>query len=218
VETRFAHLFLKLADKMGRPGRDGITIPVVLSRQDLADLTGTTIETCIRIMSRWHKEGTLRTEKKGSSSSTVRRSRSWRRPDDVRSSASGRRPPAHAPRRPGDPAFRALLRGLGAGERLRAPLPRRPASLRQPDGVAGGAPGLHDPDGAERVPRILSVSAQMTKCDMCYHRTSAGKRPMCVTSPRLQRRGDELVATAVEEGGPVDLSRVARPGCGRERA
>jgi CRP-like cAMP-binding protein len=65
VETRFARLFLKLADKTGRPGQDGITIPIALSRQDLADLTGTTIETCIRIMSRWHKEGTLRTEKEG---------------------------------------------------------------------------------------------------------------------------------------------------------
>ena len=31
------------------------------------------------------------------------------------------------------------------------------------------------------VPRILSLSAQMTKCDMCYDRTSAGKRPMCAT-------------------------------------
>jgi len=50
---------------MGRPAADGITIPVALSRQDLADLTGTTIETCIRIMSRWQKEGTLRTEKDG---------------------------------------------------------------------------------------------------------------------------------------------------------
>ncbi|MFI5183467.1 MAG: Crp/Fnr family transcriptional regulator [Vicinamibacteria bacterium] len=65
VETRFAHLFLKLAEKMGRPGHDGTFIPMVLSRQDLADLTGTTIETCIRIMSRWGKEGTLRTEKDG---------------------------------------------------------------------------------------------------------------------------------------------------------
>ena len=65
VETRFAHLFLKLADKMGRPAADGVMIPVALSRQDLADLTGTTIETCIRIMSRWHKEGTVRTEKEG---------------------------------------------------------------------------------------------------------------------------------------------------------
>ena len=65
VETRFAHLFLKLADKMGRAGRDGTFIPMALSRQDLADLTGTTIETCIRIMSRWGKEGVVRTEKDG---------------------------------------------------------------------------------------------------------------------------------------------------------
>jgi len=65
VETRFAHLFLKLADRVGRPGPDGTFIPMVLSRQDLADLTGTTIETCIRIMSRWGKEGTVRTEKEG---------------------------------------------------------------------------------------------------------------------------------------------------------
>jgi CRP-like cAMP-binding protein len=65
VETRFAYLFLKLATRMGRPGPDGIFIPMALSRQDLADLAGTTIETCIRIMSRWGKDGTLRTEKDG---------------------------------------------------------------------------------------------------------------------------------------------------------
>jgi CRP/FNR family transcriptional regulator len=65
VETRFAHLFLKLADKMGRPSPDGTYIPMALSRQDLADLTGTTVETCIRIMSRWGKEGIVRTEKEG---------------------------------------------------------------------------------------------------------------------------------------------------------
>jgi CRP-like cAMP-binding protein len=65
VETRFAHLFLKLADKMGKPGADGVFIPMVLSRQDLADLTGTTVETCIRLMSRWGKEDVIRTEKDG---------------------------------------------------------------------------------------------------------------------------------------------------------
>jgi CRP/FNR family transcriptional regulator len=65
VETRFAHLFLKLADKMGRPGPEGTVIPMALGRQDLADLTGTTIETCIRVMSRWGKEGMVRTEKDG---------------------------------------------------------------------------------------------------------------------------------------------------------
>ena len=65
VETRFAHLFLKLADKMGRPGPNGTFIPMALSRQDLADLTGTTIETCIRIMSRWGKQGVVTTEREG---------------------------------------------------------------------------------------------------------------------------------------------------------
>jgi len=67
VETRFARLFLKLADQVGRPdpARGGVFIAMHLSRQELADLTGTTIETAIRIMSRWGKEGVLLTEKDG---------------------------------------------------------------------------------------------------------------------------------------------------------
>ncbi|HET7295159.1 MAG TPA: Crp/Fnr family transcriptional regulator [Vicinamibacteria bacterium] len=65
VETRFAHLFLKLAERLGRAQGDGTFIPMALSRQDLADLTGTTIETCIRVMSRWGKEGVVETEKDG---------------------------------------------------------------------------------------------------------------------------------------------------------
>jgi CRP/FNR family transcriptional regulator len=65
VETRFAHLFLKLADRVGRPREGAVFIPMVLSRQELADLTGTTIETCIRLMSRWGKEGVIQTEKDG---------------------------------------------------------------------------------------------------------------------------------------------------------
>jgi CRP/FNR family transcriptional regulator len=36
-----------------------------LTRQELADLTGTTVETCIRIMSRWGKEGVVSTERDG---------------------------------------------------------------------------------------------------------------------------------------------------------
>ena len=40
-------------------------VPMPLSRQELADMTGTTIETCIRVMSRWDKEDTVRTEKDG---------------------------------------------------------------------------------------------------------------------------------------------------------
>ncbi len=50
---------------MGRPDAEGVFIPMSLSRQDLADLTGTTIETCIRIMSRWGKQRVVATEKDG---------------------------------------------------------------------------------------------------------------------------------------------------------
>lgn len=65
VEPRVARLFLKLARDIGRQEPDGIFIPLALSRQELADMTGTTIETCIRIMSRWGKQDTVRTAKDG---------------------------------------------------------------------------------------------------------------------------------------------------------
>jgi CRP/FNR family transcriptional regulator len=65
VEPRFARLFLKMADESGQRRAGGTLIPVQLSRQDLADLTGTTIETAIRIMSRWNKANVVRTERDG---------------------------------------------------------------------------------------------------------------------------------------------------------
>ncbi|MDQ3168928.1 MAG: Crp/Fnr family transcriptional regulator [Acidobacteriota bacterium] len=65
IEPRFARLFLKLAAEMGREERGGTFVPLVLSRQELADMTGTTIETAIRIMSRWGKQDIVRTEKDG---------------------------------------------------------------------------------------------------------------------------------------------------------
>ncbi len=65
VEARFARLFLKLCDQIGRAERGGTFVPMALARQELADLTGTTIETAIRIMSRWQKDDVLHTEKDG---------------------------------------------------------------------------------------------------------------------------------------------------------
>jgi len=65
IEPRFARLFVKLASEMGRAERGGTFIALSLSRQELADMTGTTIETCIRIMSRWNKDDVVRTEKDG---------------------------------------------------------------------------------------------------------------------------------------------------------
>lgn len=65
IEPRLARLLLKLGAEMGRAERGGLFIPLTLSRQELADMTGTTIETCIRIMSRWGKEQVVLTEKDG---------------------------------------------------------------------------------------------------------------------------------------------------------
>jgi len=65
VEARLARFFVKLADDMGQKRTDGTFIPLVLSRQEIADMIGTTIETSIRIMSRWGKDGVVRTEKDG---------------------------------------------------------------------------------------------------------------------------------------------------------
>jgi CRP-like cAMP-binding protein len=65
IEPRFARLFLKLSGEMGRQERGGTFIPLALSRQELADMTGTTIETAIRIMSRWGKQEVVTTEKDG---------------------------------------------------------------------------------------------------------------------------------------------------------
>lgn len=65
VETRFASLFLSLAEKMGVPAEGGWFIPLPLSRQELADLTATTLETAIRVMSRWGREGVVTTRRDG---------------------------------------------------------------------------------------------------------------------------------------------------------
>ncbi len=66
VEYRAARLFRTLSQRIGqaRPA-GGVFIPLALSRQDIADLAGTTIETAIRVMSRWQKEGIVETDKQG---------------------------------------------------------------------------------------------------------------------------------------------------------
>ena len=65
VEERLARVLLKLASDRGSLESGGTWIPLHLSRQELADLTGTTIETCIRIMSRWAKSGIVETRSDG---------------------------------------------------------------------------------------------------------------------------------------------------------
>jgi CRP-like cAMP-binding protein len=66
VERRLAHILLRLADRAGRaePG-GGVLITIPLSRQDLADMAGTTLETAIRTMSRLRDQGMVETQRGG---------------------------------------------------------------------------------------------------------------------------------------------------------
>lgn len=57
VEARLAATLLRLAEREGTRGPHGLTLPFHLTRQSLADMTGTTVETAIRVVSRWLKEG-----------------------------------------------------------------------------------------------------------------------------------------------------------------
>lgn len=61
VEARLAAALLKLAEREGTRGKagEGVTLPFHLTRQSLADMTGTTVETTIRILSRWLRDGLL---------------------------------------------------------------------------------------------------------------------------------------------------------------
>lgn len=65
VESRAARLFITLAERLGKQGQQETFIPLGLSRQELADLLGTTLETTIRLMSRWQKENVVLTSKDG---------------------------------------------------------------------------------------------------------------------------------------------------------
>jgi CRP-like cAMP-binding protein len=57
VERRIARALLRLVPQMGRTVAEGVVIDLRLSRQDLADLTGTTLYTVSRTLSHWEKQG-----------------------------------------------------------------------------------------------------------------------------------------------------------------
>lgn len=61
VEHRIAAALLKLAEKLGEPQPEGLLIQMPLSRQELAELTGTTVETASRVMSQFQKDSLIRT-------------------------------------------------------------------------------------------------------------------------------------------------------------
>ena len=59
VEARIAALLLKLAGKVGIKRKDGVLIDMRLTKQDVADMVGTTVETSIRTFSKFKKQGLI---------------------------------------------------------------------------------------------------------------------------------------------------------------
>jgi CRP-like cAMP-binding protein len=57
VEQRVAHALLRLAKQAGRKVEDGVEIDFPISRQDVAEMTGTTLHTVSRILSAWEQQG-----------------------------------------------------------------------------------------------------------------------------------------------------------------
>jgi CRP-like cAMP-binding protein len=59
VEGRLAHTLLRLAAQSGKQVEDGILIDMKITRQDLAEMSGTTLYTASRVLNDWQKQGLL---------------------------------------------------------------------------------------------------------------------------------------------------------------
>lgn len=59
VERRVAHALVRLGQQIGRKVEGGVLIDIPLSRQDVAEMTGTNLYHVSRIVSKWEKQGLL---------------------------------------------------------------------------------------------------------------------------------------------------------------
>ncbi len=57
VEQRVARALLRLAKQAGKKVEAGIEIDFLITRQDVAEMTGTTLHTVSRILSAWESQG-----------------------------------------------------------------------------------------------------------------------------------------------------------------
>ncbi|MFY0646138.1 Crp/Fnr family transcriptional regulator [Sulfitobacter geojensis] len=64
VEQRVANALLRLINQTGRKMPDGIEIDFPITRQDLSELTATTLHTVSRLMSAWEKRGLVQSKRK----------------------------------------------------------------------------------------------------------------------------------------------------------
>ncbi|MEO1140520.1 MAG: Crp/Fnr family transcriptional regulator [Pseudomonadota bacterium] len=64
VEQRVANALLRLINQTGRKVSDGIEIDFPITRQDLSELTATTLHTVSRLLSAWEKQGMVQSKRK----------------------------------------------------------------------------------------------------------------------------------------------------------
>ncbi len=64
VERRVAHALLRLVHQAGVKVEDGILIDFPVTRQDIAEMTGTTLHTVSRVMSAWETKGLVSSGRK----------------------------------------------------------------------------------------------------------------------------------------------------------
>lgn len=60
VERRIAHALIRLARQVGRETEGGTLIDLTLSRQDIAEMSGTTLFTVSRTLSGWESQGIIK--------------------------------------------------------------------------------------------------------------------------------------------------------------
>jgi len=60
VEQRVANALLRIVNQSGRRTAEGIEIDFPITRQDIAEMTGTTLHTVSRLLSAWEDEGIVR--------------------------------------------------------------------------------------------------------------------------------------------------------------
>jgi len=63
VEQRIARAVLRLARQSGRKIEEGVLIDLPLTRQDLAEMTGTTLYTVSRVLTEWETQGLVQSKR-----------------------------------------------------------------------------------------------------------------------------------------------------------
>lgn len=64
VEQRIANALLRLVNQSGRKVENGIEIDFPITRQDLSEMTGTTLHTVSRMLSAWQRDGVIESQRK----------------------------------------------------------------------------------------------------------------------------------------------------------